>query len=85
MIWLPVIDTIFLCSASLWSKLVDATTIYYPTCQSTVSDIVRVDVFAATVVESVDHVLTRGVPYIENLHYMHPMPLFPNMGNCFPK
>ena len=83
-IWLPEMALIVLCSAWLWSKSVDATTIYSPTFQSTESETVKILCPGLMVAESRVQVFTLGVPYIENLHYIHPIPLFPNIGCCFP-
>lgn len=69
-----------LLSASVWRKLLEATTIYSPTCQSTLSVTVRVEVKGAMVAAMLVQVLTLGLPYMENLQLRQPMPLLPNMG-----
>jgi hypothetical protein len=63
---------------------VDATTIVYPATQSTSSLTVKEMSFGEIVAEIVVHVGILGFPYIENLQLRQAIPLFPNIGCCFP-
>lgn len=71
-------------SASLWSKLDEATTMTSPAAQSIASITVNIRLPALIDVDNRVHVVGRGVPCMENAHSMQPIPLFPNIGCCDP-
>lgn len=76
------IDLMILYSASRWSKEDEATTIFYPATQSTGTKTSKVVSPEWIVSSNIVHVGVLSCPCIENLQFLQPNTLLPNMGNC---